>query len=412
MDYTALLTNPKGIAFSEQLFYNNLMQTADSVFSLLNQHSELEVDERENPSLPCAGTANAAPAQDPHVFRARKSGGGQVALLKTLLTSACERNCTYCPFRAGRDFRRSTMKPDEMAKTFSQINAAGVVEGLFLSSGIIGGGVHTQDKLIDTAELLRNKYHYRGYLHLKVMPGLEKDQLEQAMLLANRVSINLEAPNPERLSLLAPRKAFYSELLQPLQWAERFRRERDARDGFNQHFPSLVTQLVVGAAGERDDEILKTSAYLYSNLRLSRIYYSPFSPVKDTPLENMPAENPWRPLRLYQASFLLRNYHFFPHEFNYTKTGNLPLDIDPKKDWAQSHLLYQPVELNKADFHLLLRVPGIGPKTARRILEYRRTHNIKTLGDLKYLGIFADRAAPYILLNGKIPAYQPTLWQI
>lgn len=405
-----MLTKQEEIANKEQIFYNKVMQTAESVFSLLNQHTFLEVDERENRSLPCTLSVSQTSVQDTNVFRARKSGGGQVALLKTLLTTACERNCSYCPFRAGRDFRRATMKPDEMAKTFSQINAAGIVEGLFLSSGIIGGGVRTQDKLIDTAELLRNKYQYRGYLHLKVMPGLEKDQLERAMLLADRVSINLEAPNPKRLSLLAPRKEFYSELLQPLQWADFFRHSQDPQKGFNHRFPSLVTQLVVGAAGESDNEILNTSAELYTNLHLSRIYYSPFSPIKDTPLENLPAENPLRTFRLYQASFLLRNYHFSPQEFNYTKTGNLPLDVDPKKAWAQSHLIHHPVELNQADFHILLRVPGIGPKTARRILEFRRKHKIKTLGDLKYLGILPERAAPYVLLNGKIPVHQPGLW--
>ncbi|MEN4013264.1 MAG: helix-hairpin-helix domain-containing protein [Bellilinea sp.] len=386
------------------------MQTNHSVFSLLNQHADLEVDEKQDQLPSCPVPEQPTSIEDPNIFRAKKSGGGQIALLKTLLTTACERNCSYCPFRAGRDFRRASMKADEMAKTFSQINAAGIAEGLFLSSGIIGGGVRTQDKLMDTAELLRHKYQFRGYLHLKAMPGLEKDQLERAMLLADRVSINLEAPNPQRLSLLAPRKDYFAELIQPLQWADAFRRAHSPNEGFNKRLPSLVTQLVVGAAGEKDTEILNTSAYLYSRLRLSRIYYSPFSPVKDTPLENLPAENPLRPLRLYQASFLLRNYHFSPHEFNYTKSGNLPLDIDPKKAWAQSHLLYQPVELNKAEFNLLLRVPGIGPKAARRIVEYRRSHSIKTLGDLKFIGVSPERAAPFVLLNGKTLLFQPSLW--
>ncbi|HEX6305456.1 MAG TPA: radical SAM protein, partial [Anaerolineales bacterium] len=138
------------------------------------------------------------------IYNAALPGGKRVPLLKTLLTSACERNCYYCPFRAGRDYRRTTMKPDEMAQTFTNLHPRGVVEGMFLSSGIVAGGIHTQDKLLATAEILRQKYNYRGYLHLKIMPGAERAQVERAMQLADRVSVNLEAPNTHRLLKLAP----------------------------------------------------------------------------------------------------------------------------------------------------------------------------------------------------------------
>jgi predicted DNA-binding helix-hairpin-helix protein len=150
--------------------------------------------------------------------------GKRITMLKTLLTSVCERNCFYCPFRAGRDFRRATFQPDEFANTFMALHRAGAAEGVFLSSGVINGGLQTQDKLLDTAEILRRRLQYRGYLHLKIMPGAERAQVERAMQLADRVSINLEAPNTEKLSRLAPRKQFLEELLQPLRWVEEIRR--------------------------------------------------------------------------------------------------------------------------------------------------------------------------------------------
>src|SRR5260221_4520006 len=151
------------------------------------------------------------------VYNAVAPGGRQVALLKTLLTSACERDCFYCPFRAGRNFRRATFKPDDFASLFAKLTTANMAEGVFLSSGIAGGGVRTQDKLLDTADILRKKYQFKGYIHLKIMPGAEKDQVYRAMQLADRVSVNLEAPNTERLAKLAPHKIFLDELLRPLR---------------------------------------------------------------------------------------------------------------------------------------------------------------------------------------------------
>src|SRR5512137_2054444 len=173
------------------------------------------------------GASPAACGVDPDagmIHHAIMPGGKRIALLKTLMTSACERDCYYCPFRAGRDFRRATFKPEEMARTFLDIHQAKLAEGLFLSSGIAGGGVTTQDRLIAAAEVLRHRFGYRGYLHLKLMPGAERAQVERAMQLADRVSLNLEAPNSERLAHLAPHKTFLEELVRPLQWVEEIRR--------------------------------------------------------------------------------------------------------------------------------------------------------------------------------------------
>jgi predicted DNA-binding helix-hairpin-helix protein len=336
-------------------------------------------------------------------------GGRRMPMLKTLLTSACERNCYYCPFRAGRNFRRATFKPEEMAGVYAQMHRAGMVEGMFLSSGIAGGGVRTQDRLIDTIEILRRRHEYRGFVHLKLMPGLEREQVLRSMQLADRISINLEAPNTARLARLAPRKIFLEELLQPLKWAHEIRLTQLPHTTLSGRWPSLVTQLVVGAVGEDDLEILTTTSYLTKQLRLGRVYFSAFHPVPDTPLENHAPENPWREHRLYQASFLLRDYGFELEDMPFTQQGRLPLEVDPKLAWAQQNLNGAPLELNRADKRELLRIPGIGPKGAESIVMARRHGTLRELRDLRKLGILVARAAPFILLNGRQPAYQLAL---
>lgn len=282
------------------------------------------------------------------IHEAVRPDGKPMRLLKTLLTSACERNCFYCPFRAGRNYRRQTFKPEEMAKTFMDMHRAGVVDGLFLSSGIIRGGAATQDKLLATAEILRQKYQFHGYLHLKIMPGAEKEQVRQAMTLADRLSVNLEAPNDKRLLALAPKKEFVDELLRPLRWVDEIRRTEPDRLGWHGRWPSTVTQFVVGGTEESDLELLTTTEFLNKQLRLRRVYFSAFSPVADTPLENRPAENPLRQHRLYQTSFLFRDYGFDLEELAFDQKGNLPLGIDPKVAWARANLSENPVEVNRA----------------------------------------------------------------
>ena len=337
-------------------------------------------------------------------------GGQRVKLLKTLLTSACERNCFYCPFRAGRNYRRATLKPEEMAKTFMALHHASAVEGLFLSSGIAAGGIRTQDKMIETAEILRERLRYRGYLHLKIMPGAERDQVLRAMQLADRVSINLEAPNINRLSRLAPRKEFFEELLQPLRWVEEIRRTQPASMGWNGRWPSSTTQFVVGAVGESDLELLTTTEKLYRQMGLRRAYFSTFSPVQDTPLDNLPPADPKRGFRLYQASFLLRDYGFTAEDMSFDSAGNLPLQTDPKQAWALANLAANPVEINHATRSELLHIPGIGPKSASAILNARRGGNLKDVDDLRRLGLNPARAVPYILLDGRRPPHQLSLF--
>jgi len=327
--------------------------------------------------------------------------GKRISLLKSQLSTVCERNCFYCPFRAGRDFQRVTFIPDEFAQIFMALHHAKITGGIFLSSGIVNGGVNSQDKLIDTADILRHKYNYRGYIHLKIMPGAEYAQVERAMQLADRVSINLEAPTTERLEKLAPRKLFIEELLQPLKWINQIRSTQPGYKGWNGHWPSSVTQFVVGAVGDTDLELLSTTDYLYNKLKLKRTYYSSFNPITDTPLENTPPSSPDREHRLYEASFLLRDYNFSLEELPFNPMGNLPLDTDPKLAWAQANLTGNPIEINRADKQQLLRIPGIGPKGAKAIIMARSNHKLSTIDELINFGINTKRAGPYILVNGR-----------
>ena len=332
---------------------------------------------------------------------------GKRKILKTMVTTACERNCHYCPFRAGRSkAKRLTFTPDELASGLDTLQRAGKVEGMFLSSGIIKGSVTTQDKIIETAEIVRNRYHYRGYLHLKVMPGIEYDQLYRLMQLADRVSVNLEGPTQERLDALAPKKDFQRELLRMLQLAEQIRRTYPY-----EKLAGTVTQFVVGAVGDTDKELLSLSSQLYRTLGLTRAYYSGFSPVEQTPFENLPPTDPLREHRLYQASFLLRDYGWSVEDLPFLLDGNMELALDPKRAWAERYLREAPLEIMTTKREQLLRIPGIGPVGADAILKARRQGKITTLADLQKLGIRApEQASPYILLNGQRPLAQLRLF--
>lgn len=363
----------------------------------LDREGEIEIRSK----LPCG-------LSDLPVYYAATQGR-RVPILKTLLTSACERDCAYCPFRAGRDARRTTLRPAELARLTSIAYRGGIVQGILLSSGIAGGGIVTQDRLLKAAHLLRRKYKFRGYLHLKLMPGAEKEQILQAMRLADRVSVNLEAPGSAYLTRLAPRKDFWKELFHTLATAEEIRRTYDPRDFGRTRWPSLVTQFVVGAAGERDIDLLHWSERLVRQLHLARVYYSPFRPIPQTPLEHVPPERLARTKRLYRAFYLLRDYGFRADELPWDSNGNL-LPGDPKVLWAKRHLTEAPVEINTAPREDLLRVPGIGPKRAEIILQARQVERLRNLSQLRALGLPVEQMAPYILLDGRRPARQLSLF--
>ena len=383
----------------------------DSIDTLKLLASQMSFEADGEPRVSSAAPACFSPKEKDQAFvhPAQLPNGQRIMLLKTLLSSACERDCFYCPFRAGRDFRRATFKPDEFASLFAKLSAAKMAEGVFLSSGVAGGGVTTQDKLLATAELLRKKYQYRGYIHLKIMPGAEKDQVYRAMQLADRVSINLEAPNTERLAKLAPHKMFLEELLEPLKWVEEIRKTVPAYKFWNGRWPSTVTQFVAGGSDESDLELLTATNWLNKNVRLKRAYFSAFHPIMDTPFENKPATDPMREHRLYQASFLLRDYGFDLEDLPFKNDSNLPLHADPKQAWAQMNLMDKPIEINKAERRELIRIPGIGLKGAEAILSARRISQLRDLSSLKKLGIVAERAAPYLLFDGHRTATQMNL---
>ena len=344
-----------------------------------------------------------------NISHAITPGGKPIPLLKTLLTSACERNCFYCPFQPGR-FSPGDVQTRRTGADLYGNSPAGLVEGMFLSSGIAGGGIRSQDALLDTAAILRTKMGFKGYLHLKLMPGVEYEQVHTAMRYADQISVNLEAPNTDRLDKLAPRKNFMEELLRPMRYFEQIRRTLPARQGWKGRWPSLTTQFVVGAVGESDLELLSTTEFLHQQMKLSRAYYSRFKPIDDTPLENLPAESPVRERRLYQASFLLRDYGFSLEELDFSQEGHLSLDLDPKQAWADSHLSGSPIEINRASREELLRVPGLGPKSVAAILQQRHRETIQTIDVLKKIGVQTSRAEPYILVNGKRAAQQLRLF--
>lgn len=333
------------------------------------------------------------------------AGNRKMPVLKSLMTSACERNCFYCPFRAGRsEMKRITFSPDDMARGFISLYERGAVEGLFLSSGIVRGGITSQDSILATGEILREKYGFGGYMHLKIMPGAEYDQVRRAMELADRVSVNLEAPNQDRLEQIAPGKKFDDELLKRLEWVQKLRSGGDLR-------ASSTTEFVIGPAGEADVEILGATEHLYRHLGLSRAYFSRFRPVTNTPLDNHPETDPDRQLRLYQASFLLRDYDFGVEDLPFTADGNLPLHTDPKRAWADENLGHSPLEINTASQRELMRVPGIGAKGAARIIAARRKNKLRQLSDLRAVGVVnVERTAPYVLLDGQRPVQQPRLF--
>ena len=337
-----------------------------------------------------AGTADLGRC----ISLAQRSGGRPVRLLKVLQTSVCENNCRYCAFRRDRDVRRDAFRPDELAGAFMDLFRARQVEGLFLSSGLAYNPAATMERMIATVEILRRRHGFRGYVHLKILPSSERSALERAIALATRVSINFEAPSAERLAVLSAEKSF-ADLETHLRWAHELRRSSPVAPG------GLTTQYVVGAAGESDTELLRTSHRLYRDFGLARAYYSGFGPVPDTPLENHPATSARRQLRLYQADFLLRDYGFSPDEMAVDRSGNLAAEIDPKLAWARAHPEAFPVEVSRADRAALLRVPGIGPKSAGALVNARRRGSIRDLRDLRALGVAAGRAAPFVLLDGR-----------
>jgi predicted DNA-binding helix-hairpin-helix protein len=341
------------------------------------------------------------------VYNATQQGGGSTRLFKVLQTNACRFACRYCFTSCAIKRKRTTFKPDELATTFIDLQRADRVDGMFLSSGIVPDADTTMEKMLATVERLRLQEGYTGYIHLKLIPGASFDLIERAVELSDRVSLNLEAPNQARLDELAPDKEFAQSMWQRMRWAQQVmqRLRREGRPGAR----SLVTQFVVGAVGESDHELLATVQRAHRELGLWRAYFSAFHPIAKSPFADRPAEDTIREQRLYQADFMLRDYGFSYDELPFDTHGLLPRDKTPKQAWAD-HNLHEPIEINHASRQQLLRIPGIGPRSADRIIETRRSERVRDLQQLKALAVTVGWAAPYVLLEGRRAAVQLSLW--
>jgi predicted DNA-binding helix-hairpin-helix protein len=341
------------------------------------------------------------------IYNAKQEGGGNSRLFKVLQTNSCRFACKYCFTSCAIKRKRTTFKPDELADTFVSLKEQKRVDGLFLSSGIVPDANTTMEKMLATVERLRLKQGYTGYIHLKLIPGASFEYIERAVELADRVSLNLEAPNQARLTELAPDKEFAGSMWGRLAWAAELIRR--ARQEGRQAAKSLTTQFVVGAVGESDRELLETVQRAHRELDMRRAYFSAFHPIDRSPFADEPAEDPTRALRLYQSDFMIRDYGFSYADLPFNDQGLLPRDKTPKQAWAELHLV-EPVEVNHASRQQLLRVPGIGPKSADRIIAARREARLGDITQLKALGVTTAWAAPYVLLDGRRAAVQLRMW--
>ncbi len=331
--------------------------------------------------------------------------GRCVSLLKILMTNACMYDCEYCVNRRSHDTPRAIMTPEEIVSLTINFYKRNYIEGLFLSSGIIRSPDYTTELLIRVAKLLREREHFNGYIHMKGIPGTDGKLLNELGRYVDRVSVNIELPSEKSLKLLAPQKN-RNAILTPMKF---FRDNILAAKEEKKHFrraPSFVpagqtTQLIVGASGESDRQILLLSEGLYDKAALKRVYYSAYVPIMKG--KNLPAlmKPPLaRENRLYQADWLLRFYHFQAEEILTPENPNFDEELDPKCTWALRHRELFPVEINRASYEMLLRVPGIGVKSALRIVRMRRYGNL-SFANVSRLGIVMKRARYFMTVNGR-----------
>ena len=346
---------------------------------------------------------NAAACGICHSFSA---DGRCIALLKVLLSNACAYDCSYCVNRKSNDISRATFEPHELAELMIQFYRRNYIEGLFLSSAVIRNPDYTCEQMIEVISLIRNEYRFRGYIHVKIIPGTDEKLLTALGLLADRMSINLELPSHDSLKLLAPDKTRES-ILEPMGMIKNGIQENKTDLVKYRNTPKFVpagqsTQMIVGATPETDYQIINLSAALYKKYELKRVFYSAYMPVLQD--RNLPAVNSkpqlLREHRLYQADWLLRFYKFEAAELLDEKNPNFNPLIDPKCNWALNHYDYFPVEINTASYETLLRVPGLGVIGAKKILRARRSSKLD-FHDLKKMNIVLKRAQYFITCRGK-----------
>lgn len=350
------------------------------------------------------GIGNSISAGICHSF---SEDGRCISLLKILYTNECVFDCKYCANRASNDILRVSFTPEEVCALTIEFYRRNYIEGLFLSSGVKGNPDETMEELCQTVELLRNKYLFQGYIHLKAIPGAAPDLINRAGFCADRMSVNLELPTAEGLKRLAPHKN-RSTILKPMKQIQLMHGENKKELTLYRHAPKFVpagqsTQMIIGATGESDYQIVSVAEALYQQFSLKRVFYSAFVPVNED--KELPSKMCKPPLlrehRLYQADWLMRFYGFHAEELLSEKRPNFNLILDPKCDWAVRHLECFPVEINIADYKTLLRVPGIGVKSAKRIVAARR-YGTLDFCDLKKIGVVLKRALYFITCKGKM----------
>ena len=356
-------------------------------------------------STPAGGIGNCLSAGICHSFSA---DGRCISLLKVLMTNYCIFDCKYCVNRRSNDTPRAAFTPRELADLTIQFYRRNYIEGLFLSSGVTRDPDYTCEQMAKTLELLRGEYRFGGYIHVKVIPGADDALTQRLALLADRVSVNIELPSSQSLSRLCPEKT-KSSILGPMGFLRDGIEENGADLVRYRHAPQFApagqsTQMIVGATPESDLTILRLTQGLYKKYRLKRVFFSAYLPVVSDSL--LPAKDVKPPLlrehRLYQADWLLRFYGFDAEELLDEEHPAFDPYLDPKCNWALNHLDRFPVEVNTAPYETLLRVPGIGVKSAQRIRAARR-HSRLNWQHLKRMGVVLKRAQYFLLCGGKAP---------
>ena len=332
--------------------------------------------------------------------------GRCISLLKILLTNYCVYDCAYCQNRVSNDCERAAFTPEEICDLTINFYKRNYIEGLFLSSGILKNPNYTMELLLKTLKLLRQVHKFNGYIHVKAIPGSDEVLIKELGKYADRMSVNIELPSASSLRLLAPQKSKI-DILSPMKTIAKEINEFNYNKRVFSHSPTFVpggqsTQLIVGATKEHDKDILTLSENLYKNYKLKRVYYSAYIPiVKNNKLLPSISVPPLiREHRLYQSDWLLRYYGFTASELLNEKNPSLNLKLDPKSFWALNNIHLFPIEVNKAPYETLLRIPGIGLKSAKRIVISRRVHSL-SYEDLKSLGVVLKRAQYFILCKGK-----------
>lgn len=351
------------------------------------------------------GMGNCRKAGICHSFSA---DGRCISLLKILFTNECIYDCKYCVNRSGNDVVRTSFTPEEVCTLTMEFYRRNYIEGLFLSSGVLKSPNYTMELLYTVLYKLRHEHNFQGYIHVKAIPGADSRLIQMTGYLADRMSVNIELPTAESLRLLAPHKT-RKNILAPMRFVQQMSAENQYEIQTYRHVPKFVpagqsTQMIIGATPESDYQILHVAESLYKKFDLKRVFYSAFIPVNED--KNLPSVKEQRPPllrehRLYQADWLLRYYHFEAGELLDEENPNFNAYLDPKCFWALRHLEEFPIEINYAAYEMLLRVPGIGYKSASRIVKARRM-GMLDFEDLKKMGVVLKRALYFITCKGKM----------